>query len=407
MIGYTYCIVCPTVTKEVDVSRPKDDAPNVAVLVETSSGWGRRLIRGVTNYSVKHGNWHLWVEERGRDSNTMSLPAGWDGDAVIARVGTKKQADELHSCNLPIINVSGIELPEADFPKVMVNYESGSALAVDHFVDRGYNHFAYVGPLNYRYVRRHAECFRRAVEETGSTHHQFDHRGGLSSSRNWRQRMDELGDWLESLPKPVGVYCWATWPGLQVIDVCRERHITVPDEVAVLGDDDDPLLCDAASPPMSAVVTASEQLGYLAAQYLDDLLAGKEVPQETLVDPIEITTRRSTEALAITDDELRKAVIFLRQNAYGPLTVDEIADAVPMTRRSLERKFRQFFERTPHEELQRLRLSRVKELLARTDLSIAKVAERAGFANPEHMTTLFRKHFQTTPLRYRTKVRAR
>lgn len=390
------------------LNKQRDKDATIAVLVDTSSGWGRRLIHGITSYAIKNGNWHLWVEERGRSSSAMHLPSGWDGDGVIARVATVKLAEELQKSGQPVINVSGIELPNVDFPRVTINYQAGGKLAVDHFVDRGYHHFGYVGPLNLRYVKRHARSFQQAVEEGGYTFHQFDHRGALSSSRSWRRRMDELGDWLITLPKPTGIFCWATAAGLQVLDACRERKITVPDEVAVLGDDDDQLLCEAASPPLSAIVTASEQQGFLAAQYLNDILSGKSLSEQvTLVDPIEITTRRSTEALAINDNELRKAVIYLRQNAYGPLTVDEIADAVPMTRRSLERKFRQFFDRTPHEELQRLRLDRVKILLAKTDLSIVKVATRAGFSSPEHMTTLFRKKFKTTPLRYRTKVRAR
>ncbi len=387
-------------------SASSHEAPTVAVLVDTSTGWGRRLIRGVTNYALKHGPWHLWVEERGR-SELMHIPSGWDGDAVIARIATPKLGDELKELGLPVINVSGIELPGVDFPRVTVNYEGGAELAMDHFTDRGYHNFGYTGPLQLRYVKRHAGTFRKAAESHGAACHEFDYRTGMSSMRQWRRRADEMGDWIASLPKPVAIFCWATTTGLQLLDICRNRNISVPDEVAVLGGDDDPLLCEAASPPLSAIVTASEQQGYLAATFLDDLLQGKQVEANTLVDPIEITTRRSTEALAIKDDELRKAVIYLRQNAYRSLSIEDVANAVPMTRRSLERKFRQNFERTPHEELQRLRLGRVKALLAQTDLPISQVAQRAGFANPEHMATLFRKTFADTPLRYRSKVRAR
>ncbi len=380
--------------------------PTVAVLVDTSTSWGRRLIRGVTNYATKHGPWHLCLEEKGA-LEQFHLPSKWKGDGVIARISNERLYDELEKSGLPVINVSGIELKNSKFPRVTTNYQAGAALAIDHFLDRGFQNFGYVGPLQKRYVKRHAGAFRTAITQHNLTCHEFNYRSELSSMRSWHMRIAELGDWIESLPKPVGIFCWANTTGLHVLEACRHRNLAVPDEIAVLGGDDDPLLCESASPPMSAIVTASEQQGYHAAQFLERLLNGEAVPNHTAVDPIEITTRRSTDALIIDDDELRKAVIFLRQNAYRPLTVDQIADAVPMTRRSLERKFKKHYERSPHEEVLRLRLARVQTLLAKTDMPILDLAREAGFGNAQHMTTVFRKAFNITPLRYRSSIRAR
>ena len=382
------------------------DPLTVSVLVDTSTSWGRRLIRGVTNYATKHGPWHLCVEESGVKEQ-LHLPAEWKGDGVIARVSNERLYDELKSSGIPVINVSGIQLKEASFPRVTTNYHAGAVLALEHLLDRGFRNYAYVGPLQKRYVKRHATAFREAIAQQDLACYEFNYRSELSSMRSWHRRISELGDWIQGLPKPIGIFCWATTTGLHVLEACRHRKLAVPDEVSVLGGDDDPLLCESSSPPMSAIVTASEKQGYLAAEYLEKLVRGQNVPQHTTVDPIEIMTRRSTDALIIEDDELRKAVIYLRQNAYRPISVDEIADSVPMTRRSLERKFKKYYERTPHEEILRLRLARVQTLLAKTDMAIIDLAAEAGFGNSQHMTTVFRKAFGITPLRYRTSVRGR
>lgn len=386
---------------------PATDAPHVAILVETSTSWGRRLITGITNYAVKHGPWHLWVEPRGR-TEAITLPREWAGDGVIARVGHQKLADELAGLGVPVVNVSGIELKHNPFPKVVSDYDASAELVAEHFLERGYRQFAYVGPLKRGYVRRHADAFRRVVEQTGYTWHEFHDREPATTSVAWSDHMEQLGNWLAGLPKPLGVFSWATSSGGYVLDVCRDRDIAVPDEVAVVAGDDDPVLCNATVPSLTGTLVASEQIGAHAAAWLDRLMHGEQDDlQAEEIAPIQVTTRGSSEALAIEDTELRSAVIFLRQNAYRPISVDEIANAVPMTRRSLERKFRRAVERTPYTEIQRLRLARVRELLARTDLSIAAIADRAGFSAPEQMTKVFRQAFETTPLRFRSSVRGR
>jgi LacI family transcriptional regulator len=193
-----------------------------------------------------------------------------------------------------------------------------------------------------------------------------------------------------------------------VLDLCRHAGLAVPDDVAVLASDDDELLCEATRPPLSGLIVASRQIGYRAAERLDALMrGGEDRGQIEHLAPIEIITRGSTETFAIEDRELLKAVIFMRQNAYGPLTIQEVADAVPMTRRSLERKFQQSYGRSPLAELHRLRLARAKQLLVQTDHPIAGVAVASGFGTPEYLATRFRKELGTTPLRYRSITRGR
>ena len=380
-------------------------SPNVAILVDTATGWGRRLVSGITNFARNHGQWRLWIEPRGQDEH-LRVPHGWRGQGVIARVSTHTMANELAELGTPVVNVSGIELAQCGFPRVATNYDATARLAAGHFMERGYRNFAYIGPLRLSYVQRHAAAFERAVAEVNARCTLFDFHHDTRAGREWSERQRELGDWLEKLPKPAGVFSWATSAGAQVLELCRVRGIAAPDDVAVLGGDDDNLLCETTSPPMSGILVASEQIGVHAAARLDRLMKGaSDDGGPELIDPISVIARGSTETLAIPDDELRQAMVFLRQHAYRSLSVDEIADAVPMTRRSLERKCQAVLGRTPLEEIRRLRIARVRELLAMTDRSVEDIAAATGFGTPEYMTATFRQFEQITPLRYRRRVR--
>jgi len=368
------------------------------------------MIRGVTGYAQKHGPWHLWAEARGR-SEHLRLPPDWAGDGVIARISTQRMADALKALRVPVVNVSAIPLQDCDYPTVTNDYPATGVLAAEHFIDRGFKHFAYVGgPLRYPYIQGHIDAVQDAVKAAtyDATFDAFDYRFSSVSNRGWSRQNTRLTAWIRSLPKPLAVISWATAPAIHVLDICRNTGLAIPDDVAVLASDDDELLCQATSPPLSGLLVASRQVGFRAAERLDAMMQGKKDTGKTeRVAPIEIITRGSTETFAIEDRELLRAVIFLRQNAYGPLTIQEIADAVPMTRRSLERKFKENYNRPPLAELHRLRLARAKHLLAQTDHPISKVAEACGFGTPEYLATRFRKELGITPLRYRSLTRAR
>ena len=242
------------------------DAPNVAVLVDTSTGWGRRLIRGVTGYAQKHGPWHLWAEARGR-SEHLRLPPDWAGHGVIARISTQRMADALKTLDVPVVNVSAIPLQDCAYPTVTNDYPATGTLAASHFIDRGFKHFAYVGgPLRYPYIQSHLAAVRDAVQEatSDSTFDAFDYRFSSVSNRGWSRQNTRLSQWIGQLPKPLAVISWATAPAIHVLDICRSSGFAIPDDVAVLASDDDDLLCEATSPPLSGLLVASRQVGYRA-----------------------------------------------------------------------------------------------------------------------------------------------
>lgn len=383
--------------------------PEVAVLVDTSTGWGRRLIRGIDTYALKLGHWHLRVEPRGR-SEQLLLPKDWSGDGVIARISTQRMFQSLRTLDVPIVNVSAIEIEDCHYPRVISDYPAAARLIAEHFLDRGFKHFAFVGQLKYAYVRELQSKIRDVLSEQENPIEMaaFNYKLASTTNRGWERQNLKIKQWLATLPKPVAVISWGVSGSAHLIEAARDQGFSVPDDIAVLSTDEDSLLNSLTYPPVSGVLVASEQIGYQAAETLDTLMRGKKVENTTqMIAPIEIVTRGSTETYAIEDKDLLKAVIYMRQNVYSPLSVQEVADYVPMARRSLEAKFRHYYGRSPLEEISRLRLTRAKQLLVQTDLSIPEVTDACGYQSPEYMATWFRKAVGVTPLKYRAQMRGR
>ena len=377
--------------------------PLVAVLVPAITGWGRSIIGGVAAYANRHGPWHLYVEPEGE---RRPLPHGWKGDGIIARISTPAVAKALLAIGCPVVNVSGITLEglKSQPPRVSYDLRATGRMAAEHLLDRGFRHFAYVGPPKLSYVREHQEAFTATLDQAG----QICHVHGLGAGLEIAGRPSRLIEWLKSLPKPVGVLTWAAIQGRSVIDACRRAGLLVPEDVAVLSGVDDPLLCEASQPRLSAISVNAEQIGETAAEILQLLIDRRPVPPLPIrISPLGIITRQSTDTLAIDDPDLVQAIGFIREHAMEPIHVDDVLRAVPMSRRSLERAFQETLGRSPAMEIRRVRIERAKQLLATTDLPIPKVAQASGFGTGEYLATLFRQVTGITPLKYRGATRTK
>lgn len=387
------------------VPQMRPHAPRVAVLVDTATGWGRRLVYGIMAYTRKHGPWRLWIEPRGQQE-ILRPPTGWVGDGIIARVSTSRLARSLAEWKLPVVNVSGIQLRDAPaMPRVTTDLVAAGDLAAKHFLEKGFRHFAYVGAARFTYVQEYARGFIGTVEAAGHTCAVYP---SPPKERGWRNEQLELGAWLRAQPKPLAVFAWGL-RGLIILEACHDSGLHVPGEVAVLAGDEDDLLCEAANPPLSGVETPTELIGHEAAATLDRLMSrAPNVTQQTLFAPARIITRDSTDTLAVDDAEVATAMRFIRENALLPhIDVPAVLKALPISRRSLERRFEQILGRSPAEEIRRIRLEKARQLLIETDMPIPSVATAAGFGSPEYLNYVFRTEFGQTPQKYRSLSRAR
>jgi LacI family transcriptional regulator len=375
--------------------------PRVTVLVPAYLGWGRNIIKGISAFSNRHGPWHLHIEPEGE---RRPLPHGWKGDGIIARLSTPGVARTILDVGVPVVNVSGIVLdgPAAKVPRVANDRRASGGMAARHLIERGFRTFAYVGPPKLAYVREHQDAFTAALDREGHACHL--HALGQGTERAGRP--SRLIEWLRSLPKPVAILTWSNVQGRAIIDACRQESLLVPEDVAVLSGDDDPVLCESCLPQLSAIGVASEQIGEKAAELMQLLIERRQLPPTPiLLPPLGIITRQSTDTLAIDNPDLVQAIGFIREHATQNIHVDDVLRAVPVSRRSLERMFHDSLGRSPAQEIRRVRIERAKQLLATTDLPIPKVAVAAGFGTGEYLATIFRQATGMTPLKYRTLVR--
>jgi LacI family transcriptional regulator len=375
---------------------------SVALLVETSNAYARGVLAGIVAYVRGHEPWSLHLPELGRGDTPPAWLARWRGDGIIARIETPEIARAVARTGLPVVDVSaGRHLPSA--PWVETDDRAIARLAAEHLLERGFRTLGYCGDPRFNWSRWREEHFVRRAAEVGLQAQVYRSRSPAPD----RERR-ELAEWARRLPKPAGVLACYDIMAQRLLDACRDAGIAVPDEVAVLGVDDDPLLCDLASPPLSSVIPNTRRTGYEAAALLARLMAGERVPAEAvLIPPLGIHTRPSTDVLALEDRDIAAAVRFVREHACDGATVADLLKAVPLSRRVLESRYRKATGRTPHEDLLRIRIGRVQQLLAETDHSLERIAGLAGFNHPEYMSVAFKRETGMTPGQYRRRARPR
>jgi LacI family transcriptional regulator len=382
----------------------------VAVLVESTRAYGRGLSAGIASYLHQHESWTVYWQERGLYDPPPVWLRGWKGDGILARIATPRLAESIRTLRLPTVDLYGW-LPGADWPYLRADNARVTRLAADHLLERGFRHLAYCGFKGVNYSEERLPLFRRCIEERGRECHVYQSpRSPPSAGVAAREQQgllfpDDLADWLRALPKPVGLLACNDICGQQVLSACREIGLFVPDQVAVLGVDNDEVLCNLSDPPLSSMDLNSAGIGFEAAALLARLLSGSPISSRGILqEPRGIIARRSTDVLAIEDEEIAKAVRLIRARACDGLTVHDLLELCPLSANALERRFTRLLGRTPKAEIIRVRLQRVVELLAEADLSLAAIAARTGFTHPEYLSAVFKEKMGTTPGQYRRRV---
>lgn len=381
--------------------RERSGVPRVALLIETSNGYARSILHGVEDYIRSHHPWHIFLAERRRGDAPPKWLNDWDGDGIIARIENKAIAQVLAKARQPVVDLSSYRfLPQ--LPAVITDGKAISELAVTHFLNRGFEHFAYCGVPRFPWSRQRGEYFVHALEARGLPCHHFH--SAHHATDDSENETDELAEWLMSLPKPVAVFACYDARGRQILDACHRASLSVPEEVAVLGVDNDELLCELSPQPLSSIDPNPRRCGWVAAEILDQMMSGKTPsPLTKVVSPIGISTRQSTDVFAIEDANLVKALRFIREHACRGISVDDVARSAGLARRTMEARFKKMLERSPHEEILRIQVHRAQRLLLHTNLAVAVIAERAGFENPEYFSVAFKRVTGMPPATFRRK----
>ena len=375
--------------------------PHIALIVETSIHYGRQILRGVTRYVNSHQPWSVFLEQRELWTSPPAWLKQWHGNGIICRKTTPGLAKMLARAGIPLVDLNDI-IPPMGAPRIMTDDVAVGALAADHLLDRGFTHFAFCGFNDQYWSLSRRKGFVARLAERGHPCNLFESAWTGPQARSWEREQAQIGQWLKSLRLPVGLMACNDMRGQHVLDACQRLDMAVPEEAAVIGVDDDAVLCNLCHPPLSSVVPNAERVGYDAAALLDQLMSGGAAPAETLlIEPVGVRTRQSTDVLAIDDPLVASALRFIRERAFHGCSMKDVLRHAAMSRSVLERKFRRYLGHSPQAEIRSVQLKRVKQLLSESDLPLDQIAELAGYSHPEYMSVVFKRDTGQTPGQFR------
>lgn len=373
----------------------------VALLLETSNAYSRGIIKGIYGYIKEHDGWDVYLGEYGRGEPNPEWLLLWKGDGIIARIENETTAKLIYKCHLPTVDTSSANLVPG-IPWVETDDKKIALMGLNHLKDQGFKNFGFIG-VNFNWSKWRAKYFGSLLQDIGITCYQHDL--PLDLKLNVVAKQKNIDSWLATLPKPIGIFAAYDQLGRLVIDSSHRMGFMVPEEIAVIGVDNDPLICELCSPSLTSIIPDSFKTGYLAATLLESMMKGeKAVKLTNLIAPLGIKKRRSTDSLAIDNPHISKAMHYIYEHANsGDFNFRDILDSFPMTRRVFEKKFLELVGRTPYRELQRIRVNRLKELLGETDMSLLDVAEKSGFEHVSYMSYLFKRETGISPMAYRNR----
>ncbi|MCB1279713.1 DNA-binding transcriptional regulator [Prosthecobacter sp.] len=387
---------------KASTSRP-GRIPQVAVLVDTSRSYGRDIVRGIRRYVAENGPWSLYLEPRDLRSRFPDWLKDWPGDGILSRTVDDVMLRQLKATKLPVVELRTTVLPHS-FPFVGMDNSVVATRVAEHLRNRGFRRFACYFDTTEAFFVERSERFAQTLREHGFECAMFKSSRAGKKSLRWDEHQRALSEWLASLEKPVGVFAVNDQLGFWLLDAARRAGIAVPEEVAVVGAENDNMLCETASPPLSSARLRGQAVGYEAARILDEWMKKKRIPkpgEQHLLAPGDIAVRQSSDIVAVEDPRIAAALRFIRQHATEQIDVTRVARETALSRSVLERRMKALIGRSPGEEINRIRFAAVEKLLTQTDLTLDAIAARCGFTHPQYMAEAFRNRTGITPGAFR------
>jgi LacI family transcriptional regulator len=373
----------------------------IAILIETSLASGRSILAGISQFLKEHPEVSVFHHSGQLGEMYPDSLIGWEGDGIIARVVNQSIADLLLETGLPVVDVLG-NVSGSGFPLVKANDTAIGHMVATHFAEAGYRNFGLIGLRQERWSVQRETAFFETAQSINATKHTIHLKSTDSEAVNITQSLRSIREWLPKLPKPIGIMVTSDQFAPLLFEVAHELGIRIPEDISIIGVDNDAPYCDLCRPALSSVDPNHTKVGYQAALLLDKLVSGIPIKETTIeISPYMIRQRRSSSALAVNDPSLAKAMEYIRLNACGGITIDQISRHCGLSRTVLQRRFRSHLNRTVGESILNEKLTRAKELLHSSSQSISHIAEQSGFNTQEYMSQVFRKHFQRSPRQFR------
>jgi LacI family transcriptional regulator len=377
----------------------------VKILLATdfSNGFSRALLRGVIRYVHNKPDWTLYRMPKyykmvHGENEVLKWAKRWNVDAIIAQID-ELDLDELKNLNIPIV----IQNNKKRIPGVVNltgDYMALGAMAAEYFMGMGYENFAYYGTGRTVWSRERYEGYIRRLESAGHSVYTFWEEN--DNMEEWVHNIEAIGSWLKSLPKNTAIFACNDYHALRISETCRFIGIAVPDEIAILGVDNDELLCNISTPPLSSMVIDAEKGGYVVGKVIDEMLADPEKePFNIILPPQQIITRESTKKYVVHDKYVAAAIDYIEKNYFTKITVSDILEMVPISRRVFERRFKAAVGYSIYSFICNYRVEKMAELLLTTERSIEDVAISCGFENGRNISRVFSNIKGMTPSEFR------
>ena len=379
---------------------------HIGLLVDASRAYGRGIYRGVANFAETRDDWLILAHER---PELDGLP-GWlktaRVNALIAYIPNRKLHDKISALGVPVVDVHG-RCRSPRIPVIESDDQVIVRLAFEFFLQSGFQNLAYCGYPSVFFSDQREEAFRVQASKLKGVHiytpsaHQRVGEDLYRFEKGITARDADLSKWLQSLPKPVAILACNDIRGQQVINACRETGIRMPEAVAVLGVDNDQIICRLCRPTLSSIEPDVEKIGFLAAQWIADQLEGKPVARRQLVPPRQVVQRASTDTVVANHPAVVQAARLIRDESYSEASVEQICEVTRLSRSTLDKLFLSHLGRSVAGEITRVRLQRSQNLLRNSNLSLAEIATSCGFSSSTYFCRFFKRTTGQTPNAYR------
>lgn len=382
----------------------------ILLLLDFAEEYSKSLLKGISAYSREFGPWvfcrmPLFHRETVGIDGILKWAQDWGADGIIGQLYNDKEIQKVVEAGIPVI-AQDFKERFADIPNITGAYHEIGVLGADYFLKKGFKNFAFYGFKDIVWSRERAEGFEARVLKAGHKVHYFEHKKARSSEL-WYYKPSSLSRWLKSLPKPIALMTCDDNQGQHITEACRHAGIRIPEEVAVLGVDNDVMICDLSDPPLSSIALDVEKGGYDSAKLLHSMMKyGIANYYDIVVKPTQVITRHSTDIYATNDDHIASSLKYIHQNIDKNLHVDEVVKQVPLSRRALEKRFLEITGYPIYKYIFNLRIEKFTKKLLDTDMSVFEIALDMGLTDSKNIARQFKQVKGCKPSEYRNRYLA-
>ncbi len=389
-----------------------DKRKKIAVLIEAIRGHERSLLRGIAKYSRVKGDWVFYLDKLDpfyrnkseKDGKLITKLLNWQVDGIITRYPDK--VSDFQQKNIPVVLAIQTENDNRQLGTIEFDNREIGRMAAKHLMERGFVNFGFCGLEEMFWSKARCAGFSEEVLKRGYNVSSYEQPKSLSKL-SWDIEQHAIVEWVSSLHRPVGIMACNDDRAEHVAEGCKQVGLNVPEDVAIIGVDNDEFVCEFADPPLSSIALNSEKAGFEVAEYLDEVMNGQNpaAVRTILVKPTHIVTRQSTDILAIDDEDVARALAYIRKNSRNMLQVEDIAEQVGISVRILQSRFQSVLGRTIRDELKKVRINEVMALLRDTNITVSQIAYQLGYSSDHNLARFFRAETGMSPVEYRRKFK--